>query len=59
MMWHKKAVMESQQGMSRDDGELATFWLRKTRKPVLCVLMVQKPGGKPVFYRGMNLEVSM
>eukprot|EP00392_Amoebophrya_sp_AT5.2_P005123 g5132.t1 len=44
----------------RTDAELATFWLRKTRKPVLCVLMVQKPEDKePVFYRGLNLEVSM
>ena len=40
--------------------ELATFWLRKTRKPVLAILVVQKgASGKRVFYRGLNLEVSM
>ena len=41
------------------DNELATFWLRKTRQPVLAVLCVRKPGGRPLFYRSMNLEVSM
>jgi cytidine deaminase len=39
--------------------DLASFWLRKTKKPVLAVLMVQKPGGDPVLYRGCNMEVSM
>jgi hypothetical protein len=40
--------------------ELSKFWLRKTKKPVLCVLMVQKsPTHEPVFFRGLNIEVSM
>ncbi|CAD7958719.1 unnamed protein product [Amoebophrya sp. A120] len=69
MLAHKKAV--EQLGSSRD-AELAGFWLRKTRKPVLCVLMVEKEEEVQVvnssqqklakvrkFYRGLNLEVSM
>jgi len=47
----------------RDSGnvsELESFWLRKTKKVVLSVLMVQKPNeNTPRFFRGMNLEVSM
>eukprot|EP00804_Cyclotella_cryptica_P010687 CCRYP_005495-RA/>CCRYP_005495-RA protein AED:0.02 eAED:0.02 QI:97/1/1/1/1/0.66/3/318/899 len=39
--------------------DLASFWLRKTRKPVLAVLLVQKPNGEQVLYRGTNMEVSM
>lgn len=39
--------------------DLASFWLRKTKKPVLAVLLVQKPGQKPKLYRGTNMEVSM
>lgn len=42
-----------------DHHELDTFWLRKTRKPVLAVLMVSKPGEPHRFYRGLNMEVSM
>ena len=39
--------------------DLDSFWLRKTKKPVLAVLLVQKPGGAPKLYRGTNMEVSM
>lgn len=39
--------------------ELESFWLRKTGKAVLAVLVTQKPGEDPVFWRGMNCEVSM
>lgn len=40
--------------------EISQFWLRKTRKPVLAILIVQKsPNDKPTVYRGMNCEVSM
>ena len=39
--------------------ELENFWLRKTGKPVLSVLMVLKPGMEPSFFRGINMEVSM
>ena len=40
------------------DTDLASFWLRKTRKPVLAVLLVQK-GDVVKLYRGTNMEVSM
>merc|ERR1719456_949806 len=39
--------------------ELCQFWLRKSKQPVLAVLMVRKPDETPRFFRGMNLEVSM
>ncbi|KAL9191414.1 hypothetical protein ACHAXT_001120 [Thalassiosira profunda] len=39
--------------------DLKSFWLRKTKKPVLAVLLVQKPDGTQVLYRGTNMEVSM
>ena len=32
--------------------DLSSFWLRKTKKPVLAVLLVQKPGQKFKLYRG-------
>lgn len=36
------------------------FWLRKTQKGVLSVLLVQTPEMEnPVFFRGTNMEVSM
>ncbi|KAL4168996.1 hypothetical protein KRP22_009925 [Phytophthora ramorum] len=47
------------------EGEVASFWLRKSRKPVLAVLLIEKPaavaGERPtiVVQRGMNCEVSM
>jgi len=47
------------------DSELGRFWLRKTKKPVVCVLLVQRespdqPGKiETKFHRGINLEVSM
>ncbi|XXQ34432.1 CMP/dCMP-type deaminase domain-containing protein [Plasmodiophora brassicae] len=43
----------------RNDHELRAFWLRKTFKPVLSVLLVMKPGGEPQYFSGMNMEVSM
>jgi len=39
--------------------ELDSFWLRKSKQPVLSVLMVKKKGKAPKFYRGINVEVSM
>jgi len=41
--------------------ELSSFWLRKSHKAVLAVLLCRKPtpGAPNHFYRGMNLEVSM
>ncbi|CAM9341794.1 unnamed protein product [Pylaiella littoralis] len=44
-------------GDARDD--LASFWLRKTKRPVLAVLLVQKKGSEPRLYRGTNMEVSL
>lgn len=32
--------------------DLSAFWLRKTKKPVLAVLLVQKPGKPFKLYRG-------
>lgn len=42
-------------GDTRDD--LASFWLRKTKRPVLAILLVQKKGDPPQLYRGTNMEV--
>ena len=39
--------------------EIQSFWLRKSQKPVLAVLEIVRPDGKPEYVRGMNLEVSM
>lgn len=36
--------------------ELESFWLRKTGKAVVAVLVTQKPGEPPVFWRGLNVE---
>ena len=42
-----------------DHHELGSFWLRKTGKAVLAVLLTRKPDGSPTYWRGMNVEVSM
>ena len=39
--------------------ELSSFWLRKTGKAVLAVLLTRKPDGTCTYWRGMNVEVSM
>ena len=39
--------------------ELDSFWLRKTGKAVLAVLLTRKPDGSCTYWRGMNVEVSM
>eukprot|EP00536_Pseudo-nitzschia_multiseries_P009919 jgi/Psemu1/325849/estExt_fgenesh1_pg.C_2890012 len=44
---------------SEDSNDIRAFWLRKTHKPVIAILAVQRPNGKVKLYRGMNLEVSM
>ena len=44
----------------QEDNDISKFWLRKTHKPVLAVLLVQSAGAKnPTLYRGTNMEVSM
>ena len=60
-------VLQDRGGSQNGDGkggggghDLAAFWLRKTRKPVLAVLLVQKGEDGPLkLYRGTNMEVSM
>lgn len=43
-----------------EDSEVGSFWLRKTQKPVLAVLLVRRlPDGEPRLFRGANMEVSM
>lgn len=37
--------------------DLGSFWLRKTKKPVLAVLLVQKPNGPYKLYRGRRVYV--
>mmetsp|Transcript_3893 Transcript_3893/g.5942 ORF Transcript_3893/g.5942 Transcript_3893/m.5942 type:complete len:455 (-) Transcript_3893:464-1828(-) len=45
---------------ARASSDVRKFWLRKTKKPVLSVLLVKKGGdGKEILYRGTNMEVSM
>jgi cytidine deaminase len=39
--------------------ELNKFWLRKSKQPVLSVLMIQRDDGPVRYFRGVNLEVSM
>jgi len=39
--------------------DIRQFWLRKTKKPVLAILLVEHPEKGPVLYRGTNMEVSM
>ena len=42
-----------------NEHELGSFWLRKTGKAVLAVLLTRKPDGTYTYWRGMNVEVSM
>lgn len=45
---------------ARASSDVQTFWLRKTKKAVLSVLLVQKGGdGEEKLHRGTNMEVSM
>jgi len=46
--------------LSHNNNDIRKFWLRKTQKPVLAVLLVQSPDMKePQLFRGTNMEVSM
>ena len=47
--------------LDENSNDIKKFWLRKTKKPVLAVLLVAdaKDGGKAKLYRGSNMEVSM
>ena len=42
-----------------DAHELGTFWLRKTGKAVLAVLLTRRADGSVTYWRGLNVEVSM
>jgi cytidine deaminase len=53
----RKYYIETLKAGGRNDVE--SFWLRKSKQPVLAVLLVQKHGGSYVLYRGTNMEVSM
>lgn len=59
----KKFIEEFNQlrrNITSESQDLTSFWLRKSKKPVLSVLMVQKSvNDKPKLYRGTNMEVSM
>eukprot|EP00397_Hematodinium_sp_SG-2012_P016630 GEMP01016975.1.p1 GENE.GEMP01016975.1~~GEMP01016975.1.p1 ORF type:complete len:615 (+),score=74.62 GEMP01016975.1:273-2117(+) len=56
MINHKESFERSLE----QENEMSQFWLRKTHKPVLAVIMVQKKNQTvPTFFRGVNLEVSM
>nr|CCA18497.1 conserved hypothetical protein [Albugo laibachii Nc14] len=48
---------------AQGEGEVESFWLRKSRKPVLAVLLVEKHeedgSVRLLVHRGMNCEVSM
>lgn len=57
MKTFRTEFLETLKGESKSD--LASFWLRKSKKPVLAVLLVQKKNGEQVMYRGTNMEVSM
>ena len=69
MRKHRDAFKRVGDG-EQNSHELVSFWLRKTRKPVLAVLCVLKPGSTQnnrstltiddyEFHKGVNLEVSM
>jgi cytidine deaminase len=51
--------LEVQDMFLHETHELSRFWLRKTRKPVLAVLLVRSQNSEPRIYRGTNMEVSM
>lgn len=46
--------------LATESNDILRFWLRKSHKPVLAVLLVQSPDMEyPRLYRGTNMEVSM
>ncbi|KAG7400002.1 hypothetical protein PHYBOEH_007343 [Phytophthora boehmeriae] len=62
---HEMRLFRDQFLAAEHEGEVASFWLRKSRKPVLAVLLIEKPAAVPgeqstlIVQRGMNCEVSM
>jgi cytidine deaminase len=64
MVVHKASFEQLCEATANSKGalrnELGSFWLRKSKQPVLSVLMVQKSSqAAPIFFRGFNCEVSM
>lgn len=51
--------LRSVSALPEEFAELDTFWLRKTKKAVLAVLLVQTGPDTLKSYRGINMEVSM
>ena len=59
MLRHKARFDQVRNDRSSTD-ELSQFWLRKTKKVVLAMLMAKVAGNEePLFFPGMNIEVSM
>jgi len=58
MIAHKHEFERARDAAERSH-ELDSFWLRKSKQPVLSVLMVKKKNKGVRFFRGMNVEVSM
>jgi len=56
--WQPTAIACGNGTKRIETSEIASFWLRNTRKPVLAVLMVQRDSD-PVYFEGINMEVSM
>ena len=55
-----KKFRDHMQEVVRGSHDLKRFWLRKTQKPVLAVLLVKSAGDEGGrLYRGTNMEVSM
>jgi len=59
MVEHRDQFLAAWLEGPHNDNELRKFWVRKTKQPVLSVLMTQRPGLPPKFYYGVNMEVSM
>lgn len=59
LIFRFKASFDEVKNMSDKSHDLGTFWLRKTKKPVLAVLLVRRNDGSLKLYRGTNMEVSM
>jgi len=64
---HVRRVVEEMETFRKDfqevvdsgNNDLKSFWLRKSCKPVLAVLLARDRDGKLALYRGTNMEVSM
>ena len=57
MKQYKDEFMKQRDG--DNSNEMSAFWMRKSKKPVLSILMVHKQGQLRRYYRGLNMEVSM